>query len=146
MLKAELARKQEHSVGRNAVKGIVWYSKTRWAGFVKTLNSMLQCKRSMIKVIVDNDNGTDPRVRRALLDDEFWNNVSSSYNCLLPLAKSIAKLESDSSVLSDVPEFFRVLGNAAADLLKSSILNHVSSTQTHRVKNLHAKYSFSDLF
>lgn len=88
---------------------------------------MLQCKRSMQKVVVDFGQAAERDVRSLVLDnDGFWMSVQSSFDCLLPLAKSITALESDSSVLSDVPEFFRLLRNAATTLLQNSILSRVS--------------------
>jgi hypothetical protein len=57
----------------------------------------------------------------------FWAVAESVYNRLLPLAKSIGKLESNSSVLSDVPEFFHLLQNVSNGLLQSSYLTDVSA-------------------
>lgn len=86
---------------------------------------MLACKRAMQTVVLDLRDSIERDVRRLVLDDAFWSDAQSVYECLLPIATSIAKLESDHTVLSDVPEFFRVLESAAESLLSNCQVTEV---------------------
>ncbi|XP_034231399.1 LOW QUALITY PROTEIN: uncharacterized protein LOC117639638 [Thrips palmi] len=78
--------------------------KTRWFFFVISLYSLISNKAALQSTVIEEELAIDSNVRELVLDNAgFWVSVTDCYNLLVPIAKAISHVESDTALLSDLP-------------------------------------------
>lgn len=71
---------------------------------------------------ISQTTATESVIKRILLDDVFWERVTSSLRILKPIAATIAKIEGDTAILSDVKCLFAELKEELQTVLPTSLL------------------------
>ena len=115
-------------------------SVTRWGGVVIMFDSLLEGKESLQEMAISQSAGIDSDIKKVILDDVFWERVSSSQKILKPIAAAIAKIEGDDAILSDVQCLFAELKEEIQTVLPTSLL--LKAEETAVVKSLEKRREF----
>ncbi|XP_076744838.1 uncharacterized protein LOC106675427 [Maylandia zebra] len=113
---------------------------TRWGGVVIMFDSLLEGKESLQEMAISQSVGIDSDIKKVILDDVFWERVSSSQKILKPIAAAIAKIEGDGAILSDVQCLFAELKEEIQTILPTSLL--LKAEETAVVKSLEQRREF----
>ncbi|KAJ4925101.1 hypothetical protein JOQ06_017838 [Pogonophryne albipinna] len=105
---------------------------TRWGGIVIMYDSLLEGKESLQEMAISQTAG--------MLDDVFWEGVSSSLKILKPIEAAIAMIEGDGAILSDVQCLFAELKEEIQTVLPTSLL--LKAEETAVVKSLEKRREF----
>ncbi|XP_033988379.1 uncharacterized protein LOC117484064 [Trematomus bernacchii] len=105
---------------------------TRWGGVVIMYDSLLEGKESLQEMAISQTAG--------MLDDVFWEGVSSSLKILKPIAAAIAMIVGDGAILSDVQCLFAELKEEIQTVLPTSLL--LKAEETAVVKSLEKRREF----
>ncbi|KAK3931309.1 hypothetical protein KUF71_025569 [Frankliniella fusca] len=109
--------------------------KTRWAGTVILLNSLLQNKSALQETVICENlvDTVDVKVRRTVLDPKYWERTKCIYDLLSPLHAAITLIESNRALLSDAYYLHKKIN----ECVKSNIAKiRVSSSEKQVVKDL----------
>lgn len=110
-------------------------------------DSLLEGKETLQEMAISGTAAIDPAIKRILLDDMFWDKVTSSLTILRPIAAAIMRIEGDSALLSDVQHLFTEMKEAITAALPTSLLQRAEETavikalekrQTFCLKPIHA--------
>lgn len=136
---------QKEKYGNKAVS-LKLPPKTRWFYLAITLNTLLKNKAALQATVIQEGLDVNKEVRKNVLDnDHFWSVVEEMYNIMSPVAAAISRVESDSVVLSDVPELAKRITKKVQPLIEcSSVLTdeEKSACSAAMIKRLH--YCTSD--
>ena len=113
---------------------------TRWGGVVIMFDSLLEGKESLQEMAISQTAGIESDIKRILLDDVFWERVTSSLRILKPIAAAIAKIEGDDAILSDVHCLFVDLKEEIQKVPPTSLL--LKAEETAVVKSLEKRREF----
>ncbi|RXN06113.1 hypothetical protein ROHU_033008 [Labeo rohita] len=113
---------------------------TRWGGVVIMYNSLLEGKESLQEMAISQTAAIESVIKRILLDDVFWERVTSSLRILKPIAAAIAKIEGDNAILSDVKCLFAELKEEIQTVLPTSLL--LQAEESALVKSLEKRQEF----
>lgn len=67
-------------------------------------------------------------IKKILLDDVFWESVTSSLRILKPIAAAIAKVEDENAILSNIKSIFANLKEEIQAVLTMSLLLQAEET------------------
>lgn len=99
-------------------------SQTRWGGCVIMMESFLCNREALEATAICQDLNVDKNIKQHLLTEDIWIKVTSFLNILKPISVATTKLESDSAVLSEVPQMFEyVRDNVRNALSPCEIIN-----------------------
>lgn len=121
-------------------------SATRWAGAYLAFQSLLQNQEVLQALSISREANMKPNLKKYLMSEETWIHIGNAKKLLAPIANSIAKIESDDSVLSDVLEAFITIKNSISSLevsdfltteTKEEILNYCDSRRSFCQKPIH---------
>ncbi len=101
---------------------------TRWGGVVFMYDSLLKGKESLQEMAMSQTAPIESAIKRILLDDVFWERVTSCLRILKPIAAAIAKIEADTAILSDVKYLFAELKEEIQTVLPASLLLQAEET------------------
>lgn len=93
--------KQREKYGKNAIT-LKLPAKTRWAGAVILLNSLLKNKSALQETVISDDLDIDRNVRECVLASKFWERIKCISDLLNPIHASITLIEGNRALLSDV--------------------------------------------
>lgn len=113
---------------------------TRWGGVVIMYDSLLEGKETLQEMAISQTAAIESDIKRILLDDVFWERVTSSLRILKPIAAAIAKIEGDDAILSDVHCLFADLKEGIQTVLPTSLL--LKAEETAVVKSLEKRREF----
>ncbi|KAK3573983.1 hypothetical protein QTP86_034381 [Hemibagrus guttatus] len=90
LLRAVLLQQKEKKNKNTTLK---LHSITQWGGVVIMYDSLLKRKESLQKMAISQTAIIEGVIKSILLDDVFWESVTSSLRILKPIAAAIAKIE-----------------------------------------------------
>ncbi|XP_060798111.1 uncharacterized protein LOC132900093 [Neoarius graeffei] len=115
-------------------------SPTCWAGVVIMYDSLLEGKESLQEMAISPTVAIESEIKKILLDDVFWERLTSSLTILKPIAAAITKIEADDALLSDVQCLFAGIKQAILTALPTSLL--LRTEETAAVKLLEKRQEF----
>ncbi|KAL7384017.1 hypothetical protein ABVT39_022676 [Epinephelus coioides] len=103
-------------------------------------DSLREGKESMQEMAISQSAGIDSDIKKVILDNVFWERVSSSRKFLKPIAAAIAKIDEDGAILSDVQCLFAELKEEIQTVLPTSPL--LKAEETAVVKSMEKRREF----
>ena len=100
-------------------------------------DSLLEGKESLQEMAISQTAGIESDIKKIMLDDVFW---ESSLTILKPIAATIAKLEGDGAILSDIQCLFAEFKEEIQMVMPTSLL--LKAEETVVVKELEARRLF----
>lgn len=97
---------------KNKIVSLKLPAKTRWSALFMTVDSIIRNKEALQCTVLLDHLGIDRVIKKYILDDIFWKNLQYFKQILLPIANSINLIESDKSLLSEVPYVFKYIKDA----------------------------------
>ncbi|GAA6089231.1 uncharacterized protein LOC122142485 [Tachysurus ichikawai] len=101
---------------------------TPQVGVAIMYDSLLEGKGSLKEMAIYQTAAKESPIKRILLDDVFWERVTSSLRILKPIAAAIARIEGDNAILSDVKCLFAELKKEIQSVLPASMLLQAEET------------------
>ena len=81
--------------------------KTRWGSAMNCLQSLSVNKHNLKLLAIDEKNKKlNPELKKLILSDDFWVEVIKLIDLLKPVNVWLTKIQSDESIISQVPEIF----------------------------------------
>ncbi|XP_071579235.1 uncharacterized protein [Temnothorax nylanderi] len=124
--------------------------KTRWFYLVISLYSIRSNKAAMQATVIEENLDVKREIRDMVLDnDGFWELISELYKMLIEIAKAISKVESDKTVLSEVPQLTKQIStNVSLAVDTSSIFTgeekiKVNKAIVERLYNCNSEIHFA---
>lgn len=102
--------------------------------------SCLEGKESLQEMTISQTAAIESDIKKILLDDVFWERVTSILWVLKPIAAVIAKIEGDTAIWSDVKYLFAELKEGIQTVLPTSLLLQAEDTAV--VKSLEKHQEF----
>ncbi|GAA6071428.1 uncharacterized protein LOC122142485 [Tachysurus ichikawai] len=103
-------------------------------------DSLLEGKGSLQEMAISQTAAIESPIKRILLDDVFWERVTSSLRILKPIAAAIAMIEGDNAILSDVKYMFAELKQKIYTVLPASLLLQAEETAVVKLMEKHQEF------
>jgi len=113
---------------------------TRWGGVVIMYDSLLEGKHTLKEMAISQSADIESAIKRNLLDDVFWERLTSSLRILKPIAAAIDQIEGDDAILSDVQCLFAGIKEEMQTALPTSLL--LKAEETAVVKSMEKRQEF----
>lgn len=140
ILYAAFKEAQAEKYPKNKVISLKLPAKTRWGSLFMTVDSLLRNKEALqCTVLVENLN-VKQNIKKVVLDDAFWQNLQYTKQILHPVSKSINLVESDRSILSEVPFVFKYIKDTILNIPQQVDLT--SSLIESLLKYVEERYEF----
>ncbi|KAL1268259.1 hypothetical protein QQF64_033622 [Cirrhinus molitorella] len=131
---ASAISKQNEKIKNTTVK---LPSVTHWNRVVIMYDSLLEGKESLREMAISQTAAIESAIKRILLDNAFWERLTSSQRILKPIAAAIAKIEGDNAILSDVKYLFAELKEEIQPVLLTSFLLRAEETEVLKLMEKH---------
>ncbi|KAI5613877.1 zinc finger BED domain-containing protein 1-like [Silurus asotus] len=118
---------------------------TQWGGVVIMYASLLEGKESLQEMAISQTAAIESAITRILIDDVFWERVTSSLTILKPIAAAIAKIEGENATLSDVKCLFADLKEEILTVLPTSLLLQAEETAVVRSMEKHQEFCMKSI-